>query len=43
MHIVNDTGAEGGDGVVDEAERDCYFVFFGAECESLGDWSMRWD
>lgn len=35
VHVVDDAGAEGGDGVVDEAEGDGYFVFFGAECESL--------
>ncbi|KAI4134007.1 MAG: hypothetical protein LQ347_001889, partial [Umbilicaria vellea] len=40
VHVVDDAGAEGGDGVVDEAERDGYFVFFGAECESLEDASM---
>ena len=36
VDVVDDAGAEGGDGVVEEAEGDGDFVFFGAEGEGLG-------
>ena len=36
MDVVDDAGAEGGYGMVDETEGDGYFVFFGAEGKCLG-------
>lgn len=42
MDVVDDAGAEGGDGVVDEAEGDGDFVFFGAEGEGLRFVLMWW-